>query len=352
LIEQAMYFALGFLVAGLFTLMFLPAFWRRAMRLSMRRLQMLAPMSMEQVVAERDLLRAEASANYRQLEQRMESVKASKAQDLLEIGRQAVRVADLDKRLTETLAQKAGLEQSLAETQKIVQERTDLLSSTEAALLEMTERAERGVQRLRNLRSRNEEFGRQTEVEKTRMAAHETKIAALHAQNTDLERELDQLREKFAKVSAEAARLAEVDVRLKDVTTALDSAQEQKLALERKVSSANDRLDALEKRRREEVERLEAELKSERLEEKEKAERLEIARSDNAMLQGAVEALRREHATMRLNSHDGPMAASRDGIALSEGDVSALRHAISDMGAKMARISSNAEREAREPTDA
>jgi hypothetical protein len=83
LIEQAMYFALGFLVAGLFTLMFLPAFWRRAMRLSMRRLQMLAPMSMEQVVAERDLLRAEASASYRQLEQRMESVKASKAQELL-----------------------------------------------------------------------------------------------------------------------------------------------------------------------------------------------------------------------------------------------------------------------------
>ncbi|MBI5012898.1 MAG: hypothetical protein HZC06_09325, partial [Methylocystis sp.] len=47
MIEQAMYFALGFLVAGLFALMFLPAFWRRALRLSMRRLQMLAPMSME-----------------------------------------------------------------------------------------------------------------------------------------------------------------------------------------------------------------------------------------------------------------------------------------------------------------
>ena len=51
-----MYFALGFLVAGLLTLLFLPAFWRRAMRLSMRRLQMLAPMSMQEVIAERDRL--------------------------------------------------------------------------------------------------------------------------------------------------------------------------------------------------------------------------------------------------------------------------------------------------------
>ena len=61
-IEQAMYFALGFLIAGLVFLMLLPAFWRRAMRLSMRRLQMLAPMSMDEVTAERDLLRAEFAA--------------------------------------------------------------------------------------------------------------------------------------------------------------------------------------------------------------------------------------------------------------------------------------------------
>src|SRR5208283_727686 len=58
-IEYAMYFALGFLIAGLLMLMAMPAFWRRAMRLSMRRLQLLAPLSREDAIAERDLLRAE-----------------------------------------------------------------------------------------------------------------------------------------------------------------------------------------------------------------------------------------------------------------------------------------------------
>ncbi|HEY8139198.1 MAG TPA: hypothetical protein VIF61_15255, partial [Methylocystis sp.] len=79
LIEQAMYFALGLLVAGLGMLMFLPAFWRRAMRLSMRRLQMLAPLSREQAIAQRDLLRAEFALRERRLEQEMDAIKASKA---------------------------------------------------------------------------------------------------------------------------------------------------------------------------------------------------------------------------------------------------------------------------------
>ena len=98
LIEQAMYFALGLLVAGLVMLMFLPAFWRRAMRLSMRRLQMLAPLSREDAIAERDLLRAEFALRERRLEQEMAAIRASKTQDLIDIGRHAARIADLDDR--------------------------------------------------------------------------------------------------------------------------------------------------------------------------------------------------------------------------------------------------------------
>ncbi|MBI1868106.1 MAG: hypothetical protein HYS06_07420 [Methylocystis sp.] len=155
-----MYFALGFLVAGLFMLMFLPAFWRRAMRLSMRRLQMLVPLSMEEVAAERDLLRAEFATGYRRLEQQMEAVKAAKAQDMVTIGLSAARIADLYSQVTEAKARISELQEKLRDTRNILKERTDLLGSTEAALHEMTERAERGVARLRNSRSGNEKIGR------------------------------------------------------------------------------------------------------------------------------------------------------------------------------------------------
>ena len=48
-----MIFALGFLLCGLLALLILPAFWRRAMRLSTRRLEMLMPLSMDEVLAQR-----------------------------------------------------------------------------------------------------------------------------------------------------------------------------------------------------------------------------------------------------------------------------------------------------------
>jgi chromosome segregation ATPase len=345
-IEQSMYFALGFLVAGLFTLMFLPAFWRRAMRLSMRRLRMTAPMSMEQVVAERDLLRAEASANYRRLEQGMEAVKASKAQDMLTIGRHAAHIADLDKELKEQRAATFDAEERLRHTEKIVQERTDLLSSTEAALLEMTERAERGVERLRNLRSDHEELGRQSEMHLTRVAAHETKIAKMHARNTDLQRELEELREKHALVSAEAERLAATDARLAETTSTLKATQEEKSALQKELQATQSQLQALENRRLDEVERLEATLRSARQEEKNQADRLEIARSDNAMLQGTIEALRRDHVTLRQNNNaSGARSHDSGGDGLIERDITVLRHAIDDIGARMADIAAAHEQE-------
>ena len=159
-----MYFALGFLVAGLFTLLFLPAFWRRAMRLSMRRLQMLAPMSMEEVIAERDLLRAQFAVRERRMEQELEAVKTSKAHDLAAVGRHAARVAEAEAQFLKAQAETRDMELALREAQKTIAERTDLLQSTELALNEMTERAERGVERLRLAETHKEELGRESEI--------------------------------------------------------------------------------------------------------------------------------------------------------------------------------------------
>lgn len=348
MIEQAMYFALGFLVAGLFTLMFLPAFWRRAMRLSIRRLQLMAPMSMEQVIAERDLLRAEASTNFRRLQQEMDAIKATKTQDMVSIGRHAARIAELDKQLKEQCAQTIETQESLRHTQTIVQERTDLLSSTEAALNEMTERAERNVERLRNLRSDNEELGRQTEIHLTHVAAHETKIAKMHAKNTDLQRELEELREKHVLVSAEAQRLAATDEKLKDTVATLDATKEERLALQTELKEAQGQLQSLEARRQDEVERLEASLRAVRQEERNQADRLEVARSDNAMLQGAVDALRRDHAVLRQNN--GASAAHPAGDGGDESiarDITVLRSAIDDIGARMADIASASDQQSK-----
>lgn len=326
-----MYFALGFLVAGLITLLFLPAFWRRALRLSMRRLQMLAPMSMEEVIAERDLLRAEFAVRERRLEQEMEAVKAARAADLAAIGRHAARVAEAETRLKKAEADNRDMELALREAQKALAERTDLLRSTELALHEMTERADRGVERLRLLESDKEELGREKEAHYSRVVAHEAKIGALHEQNMQLQRELDELKEKFERVSAEAAKTPGLIQDYNQTFAKLQRALEREREAGRERDETRQELAAEQERRRNEVDHLENALRVARTEARDNADKLEVARADNAMLNGAVEALRNERASQR---RAGSFAAEQ----ASQADLDALRAALVDFGERVTQL--------------
>jgi chromosome segregation ATPase len=58
MIEYALIFTLGACVAGLVWLVLLPAFWRRAVRITTERLERQLPISAEDIFAERDRIRA------------------------------------------------------------------------------------------------------------------------------------------------------------------------------------------------------------------------------------------------------------------------------------------------------
>jgi chromosome segregation ATPase len=94
-IEDAMYFVAGVLVAGLAAMLVLPAFWRRALRLSARRVRLQAPLSVSEAIAERDQLRAEHSVAMRRLEQHVEHVEKSLAEHRAGLGRQSKRIVEL-----------------------------------------------------------------------------------------------------------------------------------------------------------------------------------------------------------------------------------------------------------------
>ena len=76
MIEPIMYFGIGFLVAALLGLLFVPLVHNRAVRLTMRRLEAATPLSIAEIRADKDQLRAEFAMSTRRLEMSVEQMKA------------------------------------------------------------------------------------------------------------------------------------------------------------------------------------------------------------------------------------------------------------------------------------
>jgi len=95
-----MYFGLGFLAACLFALMFIPLLHERAMRLASRRVEAEIPLSVAQIRADKDLLRAEFALSARRYEIRIEDLKTRLASELAELGRKTEEVNRLKRKLT------------------------------------------------------------------------------------------------------------------------------------------------------------------------------------------------------------------------------------------------------------
>ena len=75
LIEAVMFFVLGLLAAGLVALALTPAVWRRAHRLAKARVESSLPMSLGEVQAEKDQLRASYAMSARRLELQLAEAK-------------------------------------------------------------------------------------------------------------------------------------------------------------------------------------------------------------------------------------------------------------------------------------
>lgn len=91
-IENIMFFALGLCAAGLLALLIVPAIWRRAVRLTTRRIEAATPMSMAEFRADKDQLRAEFALSTRKLEMTIEQLRARLAEQVSDL---SARKSDL-----------------------------------------------------------------------------------------------------------------------------------------------------------------------------------------------------------------------------------------------------------------
>src|SRR5881397_3288637 len=110
MIEPIMYLAIGFLVSMLFGLMILPLVHNRAVRLTMKRLEAATPLSMAEIQADKDQLRAEFAMSTRRLELSVEQMKARTTSQLAELGKKTDAINRLKVELGEKTAAIFALE--------------------------------------------------------------------------------------------------------------------------------------------------------------------------------------------------------------------------------------------------
>src|SRR6267378_4398598 len=110
MIEPIMFVGIGFLVAGLLVLGVIPLVHARAVRLTMKRLEAVTPMSMAEIQADKDQLRAEFAMSTRRLEMSVEQLKAKTTSQLTEIGKKSDAIGRLKLELGEKTAALFALE--------------------------------------------------------------------------------------------------------------------------------------------------------------------------------------------------------------------------------------------------
>ncbi len=105
MIQTIMFIALGFLCAGLLGLFIAPVLWRQAARITTKRIQSQSPLTMAEIQADRDQLKAEFALSTRKLELTVEELKEKNGRHVVEISRQTDRIDELMERSKDQAAQ-------------------------------------------------------------------------------------------------------------------------------------------------------------------------------------------------------------------------------------------------------
>lgn len=246
--------ALGFLVASLLALLSAPLLWRRAQKIMRRQLEAVVPMSLEDVRADRDALRAEHAMAMRRLEIENEEVRRIDAEHVIEIGRGKEALKERADTISRRDARITALEKREDQLTAQLRKREKDLSA-----LEVTART--SAREVARQRERAETIASSLQLAEKDGTAQIEELDALKAETADLnarlvevssvrealEREVAELRENAVAVrSADDAdlreRLREAEQRAEETAKALERSD---VVLRPKLLALGERLTAL-----------------------------------------------------------------------------------------------------------
>jgi chromosome segregation ATPase len=253
MIEPIMYFGIGFLVAALVGLVIIPLVHGRAVRLTMRRLEAATPLSMAEIQADKDQLRAEFAMSTRRLEMSVEQLKTKTTSQLAELGKKGDAINRLKVELGEKTAAIFALEardkalrDQLRATEEEVAIKTGVMHEAERTLSD--KQAELG-----KLIGALDERSTLADSQKVEMVALKTQVEALKERLTGAGNELKavedrrdaervELKVATQKLAEERGRVENLGRRVAELEQHLVAQTTQAELLGRRAQDLEDRL--------------------------------------------------------------------------------------------------------------
>ena len=336
MIQATLIFLLGFLGAGFLAVLVAPTIWRRAVKLTRRRIEAALPLSMAEIRADKDAVRAEYAMATRRLEVTVKALKAEIAAQSLDVD----HARDETRRTLHALDEKEAARAELEQTER------ELSGALEQARREIARLAEALAGRDRSLEERaNELESLGAMYDEASFNASERQIE-LVAREADIERLAGDFSELTDKHRQTEARLREADARIKELEQAVRVEKRKVVALERKVAkltaALSDREEKLDRRERD-LSHLREKLKGAGESGRELAARLSAAQDRQTRLDQELAAQARENQTLRAiqERKRGTSPAAKGG---DEGAGTALlREHIDKLAAEMVGLTARLE---------
>jgi chromosome segregation ATPase len=362
MIESVMYFGIGFLAAALLGLLFVPLVHNRAVRLTMKRLEAATPVSIAEIRADKDQLRAEFAMSTRRLEMSVEKMKAKTTTQLAELGKKTDAINQLKRELGEKTAAIFALEardKTLRDQLRASEEEFQIKSG---GLREAERQLSDKESELTKLLGELGERSLVADNQRTEIATFRTQVEAMKLSVADYEGEVAETENRLSRERSDAesagreliearAKLGDLGTRATDLERQLYVHQTEAEILNRRVQELENRLgeqgrllaerDYLLDRTRAELEaarKTETDLRSELSASGNRSSgavdrfRTEISELE-AQLAAAIDQrtkLQREISTMKRDT-ESTWAAERVENAL-------LRERINDVAAEVARL--------------
>jgi chromosome segregation ATPase len=245
-IEGILLFALGFLAAALLALMIAPAVWNRAVTLTRRRIEASVPLTLNEIQADKDQLRAEFAMSTRRLEMSIEELREKAAGQVIEIGRKRDELARLTEESRERIRSIEELKLGAADLQAQLKEREDRLAKTNARLDETRALLEERALELERVRGQLRFTETDSDSRRIELVAKQTTVENMSDRMSEFVRREKEL---VQEAEAEKRRAFELEKRLErmqkqvaELESGLET-RERDLAMARETRAADDQLE-------------------------------------------------------------------------------------------------------------